>query len=160
MFFRVYGMDVVIARIFNTYGPGMPRFVALDFLKKLRRRADELEILGDGKQVRDFNYIDDTVAGLIVLAERGEAGRAYNLASGRSGSVTDLAEAILRIRGLAGRTRLVYTGASWTGDAQRWEVDISRIVAAGYRPAVDLEEGLRRTVRWFDEPGSPAEGRG
>lgn len=155
MVHRLHGVDVVIARLFNTYGPRMPRFVVLDFLRKLRRDPSRLEVLGTGRQVRDFNHVADTVAGLMRLAGRGRAGGAYNVASGRARSVTDLAGDLLRILGLEGTTRLEFTQASWPGDAQRWEVDVSRLASLGYRPATTMEDGLRSVVRWFDAlPGA------
>lgn len=150
MFSRVYGCDGVIARIFNTYGPGMPRFIVLDLLKKLQRNRDTLEILGDGTQLRDFNYIDDTVAGLITLALRAPVGSVFNVASGSSVTVASLAELLLTTLGLSGRTRLVFTGASWPGDAQRWSVDVSRLMSLGYSPGVTLDKGLARVVEWFE----------
>ncbi len=54
------------------------------------------------------------------------------------------------MRGLAGQTTLSYTGSSWVGDAQRWEVAIERLKTLGYGPQFDLDEGLRRTAAWFD----------
>ncbi len=149
MFWRVYGVPVVVARLFNCYGPRMARFVVLDFLRKLRADPNALEILGNGKQVRDFTYVSDTVEGLRVLAERGRPGDAYNVSSGRSCSVTELAECLLATLGQAGRARLTYTGTSWAGDAQRWEVSIERLQTLGYRPAVDLRQGLALTAAWF-----------
>jgi UDP-glucose 4-epimerase len=149
MFRDVYRLPVVTARLFNAFGPRMVRFVVLDFLKKLARDPDELEVLGDGRQVRDFTYVADTVRGLRVLADRGEAGEAYNLSSGTSCSVTELAHQLLDVLGLAGRTRLRYTGTSWAGDAQRWEVSIEKLAQLGYRPLVSLQEALLRTARWY-----------
>ncbi len=153
MFWDVFGVPTITARLFNTYGPRMARFVVLDFLRKLQKNPDELEILGDGRQVRDFTFVSDTVQGLQLLPEHGESGEAYNVSSGKSHSVTDLAHLMLEEMGLAGRTRLRFTGASWAGDALRWEVDISRLAAIGYRPQVDLEAGLRMTVDWFNRIG-------
>ena len=148
MFHRVYGLPVVIARLFNTYGPRMARFVVLDFLRKLERDPDLLEILGSGQQRRDFNYVADTVAALLILGQRGEPGQAYNVASGRSCSVLDLAHMMIAALGLTDRTRIVTTGASWVGDAQRWEVCIEKIAALGYQPHVSLVEGLARVIEW------------
>jgi UDP-glucose 4-epimerase len=149
MFTRVFGAPVVIARIFNTYGPRMARFVVLDFLRKLQRDPSVLEILGNGEQVRDFTYVSDTVQGLMLLAERGCPGEAYNLSSGHSTSVTAVAHALITALGLAGRTRITCTGSSWPGDAQRWEVTIDKLGRLGYAPHVDLENGLIKTIEWF-----------
>lgn len=161
MFHRVYGLPVVTARIFNTYGPRMARFVVLDFLRKLRRDPDVLEVLGDGRQVRDFTYVDDTVQGLLLLAHRGDPAETYNLSSGESISVTGLAHLIIAALGLTGRTRIAYTGSSWPGDAQHWEVSIDRIRRIGYAPRVPLQDGIERTIDWFqgaaqaDESSAP-----
>jgi len=149
MFHVVYKIPVVTARFFNTYGPGMPRFVVLDFLKKLKKNQDCLEILGTGRQMRDFTYVDDTVRGLLVLAEHGLAGQAYNIASGRSYTVTELARVVIDVLGLTGRTRLSFTGESWVGDAQRWEVSIDKVVTLGYSPLVPLQEGVGKVAKWF-----------
>jgi UDP-glucose 4-epimerase len=157
----LYGVDVRIARVFNTYGPRMPRFVVLDFLRKLRGDPGRLEILGSGRQVRDFTFVADTVAALVLLACEGRAPVCTNVASGTSCSVTQLAGALLRILGLEGTTRLDFTQSSWPGDAQRWEVDISRLASLGYRAATPLEKGLRSVVDWFatlPENGGSAEG--
>src|SRR5438034_9233280 len=99
-----------MARIFNTYGPRMARFVVLDFLRKLRDNPDCLEILGSGRQVRDFTYVDDTVEGLMTLAAAGSPGEAYNISSGVRCNVTELAHRILRLQGITGHTEIVYTG--------------------------------------------------
>jgi UDP-glucose 4-epimerase len=150
MFRDVYKVPVVIARLFNTYGSGMPRFVILDFLKKLQRDSSRLEILGSGKQVRDFNFVEDTVQGLLVLAEKGISGEAYNIASGASHSVTELAHILIEHLGLKGKTSLAFTGESWAGDAQYWEVDIAKIKVLGYRPQVSLPEGVALVADWFN----------
>jgi UDP-glucose 4-epimerase len=149
MFQRVYGLPVVIARIFNTYGPRMARFVVLDFLRKLRRDPNVLEVLGNGQQMRDFTFVTDTVQGLLLLAECGLAAEPYNLSSGCSVSVTEVAHMLIAALGLAGQTRITYTGSSWLGDAQRWVVSIEKISRLGYVPAVDLENGLGQTIRWY-----------
>lgn len=153
IFWDVYQVPTVIARVFNAYGPRMARFVVLDFLRKLQRNPDQLEILGDGRQVRDFTYVQDTVRGLRLLADRGLPGEAYNLSSGSSCSVTELATTLLEILGLERQSQLVYTGTSWTGDVQHWEVNIERIAALGYQSRFRLRQGLEQTVHWFQQRG-------
>jgi UDP-glucose 4-epimerase len=149
MFQRVYGLPVVTARIFNTYGPRMARFVILDFLRKLQYNPNELEVLGNGQQVRDFTFVTDTVQGLLLLAERGLLAEAYNLSSGCSVSVTELAQMLIAALGLTGQTRITYTGSSWLGDAQRWVVSIEKLGRLGYVPTVALENGLAKTIQWY-----------
>ena len=151
MFSDVYEMKVSIARIFNSYGPRMPRFVVFDFLKKLQKDPTHLEILGDGKQVRDLNYVTDTVGGLMAIALKGQSGEAYNLASGTSHNVTEIAHMLLDILRLRDSTRISYSGKSWSGDAQRWEVDITKARSLGYGPATPLRKGLEEVVAWYQK---------
>jgi UDP-glucose 4-epimerase len=159
IFCRVFDTPVVIARICNTYGPRMARYVLLDFLRKLQRNPSVLEVLGSGNQVRDFTYVSDTVQGLILLARHGVPAEAYNVSSGRSLSVTELAHAVIAALGLTGQTRITYTGSSWRGDAQRWEVANDKIRRLGFTPEVPLAEGLLRTIHWFQETESAREKR-
>ncbi len=149
MFCQVYNLPVVTARIFNTYGPRMARFVVLDFLRKLQHNPNVLEVLGNGQQMRDFTFVTDTVQGLLLLAERGLVAEPYNLSSGCSVSVTDVAQMLIAALGLTGQTRITYTGSSWPGDAQRWVVSIEKLSRLGYLPAVDLENGLAKTIQWY-----------
>lgn len=152
MFLGVYGIPTVIARIFNSYGPRVPRYIVYDFLKKLERDPTLLEILGDGKQQRDFTYVTDTVAGLIALAEKGAPGEAYNVSSGQNHSVTELAAMLVQVLRLK-NVEFHYTGSSWAGDAQRWEVETGKLRGLGFEGRTDLRQGLEETVRWFEAAG-------
>ena len=146
-----YGQPIVVARLFNTYGPGMERFVLLDFLHKLQANPQQLEILGTGEQQRDFAYVTDVCRALLLLGTAGGVGEAYNVSSGESVTITALAQRLLVLLGLAGQTELTYTGQSWAGDAQRWEVAIDKLKALGFQPAVSLDAGLQRTMAWFED---------
>ncbi|NLI01406.1 MAG: SDR family NAD(P)-dependent oxidoreductase [Chthonomonadales bacterium] len=154
MFLDVYGIPTVIARIFNSYGPRAPRYIVYDFLKKLERNPTRLEILGDGKQQRDFTYVTDTVAGLVLLAEKGVPGEAYNVSSGQNHSVTELAEMLVDALGLTSQVQFHFTGSSWAGDAQYWKVDVSKLRALGFEGKIALREGLRLTAFWSRAAGA------
>jgi UDP-glucose 4-epimerase len=155
LYAELFSTDVVIGRIFNSFGPRMPRFVVLDFLRKLSDRQDVLEILGTGMQTRDFTYVLDTVAGLLTLGQQGIRGEAYNIASGSSHSVTDLAHQLLAILDLSQQTKLRYSGDSWAGDAQYWAVSIDKLKQLGYRPQFNLGDGLSEVVAWFNHREPP-----
>jgi UDP-glucose 4-epimerase len=143
VFHAAYRVPTVSARLFNVYGPRMGTFVVRDLLTKLRQNPDRLEVLGTGLQVREFTYVSDAVEGLVLLAERGLPGETYNLSSGEPITIRGLAELLVSTLGLEGCTQLVCTGQSWPGDAHRWEVCIDKIAALGFRPAVNLRDGLR-----------------
>lgn len=149
LYVRTFGLSASIARLFNCYGPRLPRFVVLDFLNKLKQNSSILEVLGNGQQTRDFTYVSDTVAGILTVAAFGVDGEAYNIASGTSHTVLELADALLSLKGLS-ETKIVTTGASWTGDAQHWKVSIQKANKIGYSPKVNLLEGLKPILTWYD----------
>ena len=145
---RSYGLNVKIARMFNVYGPGMRRFIIHDVVRKIQQNPVELEILGDGSQIRDYLYIQDAVRGLIHIAQHGRAGEDYNLASGKQVRIIDLAREIARLMGFP-NIHLRMTGASWAGDIPQWYADISKCMAIGFEASTSLDEGLPRTIEWL-----------
>jgi nucleoside-diphosphate-sugar epimerase len=147
---RCYGLDVRVARLFNTYGPGIRQFVIHDLVRKVQRDRRTLEIVGDSEQVRDFLYVDDAVAGLALVALRGAPGEDYNVGSGIPVRLRDLARQIAGLMGCPD-IALATTGRSYSGDTSRSWADISKIGALGFAPRVPLEEGLGRTIAWLGE---------
>lgn len=144
-FTECYGLDVVIARLFNIYGERMRKYVIYDLTKKILRDRGQLEILGDGEQVRDYLYASDAVDALILIAEKGEKGEVYNVGSGIPIKIKDLAKMIMTILG-AEDAKIRYTNKSWKGDIKKWYADISRISNMGFKQRVPFETGLKTTV--------------
>jgi UDP-glucose 4-epimerase len=144
-----HGLDISAIRIFNTFGPRQPRYVMYDFFKKLQEDNSELEVLGTGRQIRDYCYIDDTVKAFEIVAEKGEKGEAYNLSGDNVISINDLAELMIDIADLD--ASYYNTDESWKGDPKRLEADISKLKELGFEPEVDIEEGLRRLKDWFEK---------
>jgi UDP-glucose 4-epimerase len=147
-YWRSYGTDVRVARLFSVYGIGMRRFAIHDLIRKIQRDPTTLEVLGDGTQVRDYLYIDDAVRGLVAVAERGQPGEDYNLASGVPVRLLDLAREIATLMGHPD-IRLVPTGRSFPGDTPRWYADVTKAHALGFAPTVPLRDGLLRTIAWL-----------
>ncbi|MEY2404616.1 MAG: UDP-glucose 4-epimerase [Acidimicrobiaceae bacterium] len=152
-FKETYGVQAVIARIFNTYGPRMPRYVVVDFLHKLQRDPHHLEIIGTGRQLRDLSYVSDTAAGLLTLVDGGEPGEAYNVCTGKSHTVTDVAKTMIDLLGLD--AELSFTGVSWPGDVEEFEGDPRKLSALGHRASVSLSEGLAHVIEWFEATFGP-----
>ncbi|MBM3316910.1 MAG: SDR family NAD(P)-dependent oxidoreductase [Candidatus Eisenbacteria bacterium] len=141
---RTYDFELAVARIFNTYGPRQPRYVAYDLMIKLSRDPRRLEVLGSGEQRRDYAYVDDTVRALLLGATLPlEGPLAYNISGGRTVSIRDLVGLILATLGLTG-TEVIYGLPSWKGDIEVLSGDIARLRGFGWQPTVELEEGLRR----------------
>jgi UDP-glucose 4-epimerase len=146
-YYQSYGVDVRISRIFNIYGKGVNRFIIYDLIQKLLQNPEYLEILGTGDQIRDYLYIDDVIEALITIATHGKAGEDYNIASGVGTNITQLA---LDIATIIGRPDIEIrpTGQSWAGDIPAWFGNIEKMNALGFRPSIQMSEGLARTVDW------------
>ena len=142
---KSFGIDARIVRLFSVYGVGMKRFAIHDIIRKIQENPEEIVLLGDGTQLRDYLYIDDVVRGMIHVALAGEPGEDYNLGSGSPVMIVDLARRIGELMGRP-RLRISVTGKSFPGDVARWYGDISKVGRIGFKPAVPFDEGLRRTI--------------
>ncbi len=153
---RTYGLDVRITNGANTYGPRQfpEKLVPLVILRLL---ADEpLPIYGSGLQVRDWLYVDDHCEAIWAVIERGQAGQAYNVASGARVTNLELVERLCRLVADAlgidpgSKLSLIQHVADRPGHDAAYHVDATRVsVECGWRPQVSLLEGLRRTVDWY-----------
>src|SRR5207244_9796073 len=133
---RSYGVDVRIARLFSVYGVGMFRFAIHDIVRKIQLDHEDLVILGDGTQVRDYLFVDDAVRGLTMVATEGASGEEYNVASGQPVRLLDLARLIAELMGHPD-IRIRPTAASFAGDTARWYAYIAKVRALGFEPRVD-----------------------
>jgi UDP-glucose 4-epimerase len=151
-FYHTYGLETVCLRYFNVFGPrqdphGPYAAVIPLFITKLLAGERPL-IYGDGKQSRDFAYVENVVQANLLAAEvPGVAGRTFNIGCGRSVSLLDLLSSLNRLLGT--KVEPVFQPAR-AGDVRDSLADISRAVTdLGYEPRVDLEEGLRRSVDFY-----------
>ncbi|MBK6898643.1 MAG: GDP-mannose 4,6-dehydratase [bacterium] len=154
---RCYELDHRRVRIFNTFGPRQRKYVMFDLLEKLRRNPAQLEVIGTGDQQRDYNYVADTVAALLVVGSHPRArGRVYNIAGGRPVSIRALVDLIIDQTGIP-RPEISYTMESWPGDVVRMVADTSRISEElDYKPLVGLEAGVRHLIDWHRGQFAPS----
>lgn len=148
-YYDQHGLDTTSVRIFNTYGPRQPRYVMYDFFKKLQDDNSKLEVIGTGKQIRDYSYVGDTIRALELIAEQGDAGEVYNLAGNNTISISKLAELMIDIAGV--EAEIEYTEESWTGDPERLEADITKLKELGFEPSVELQTGLKKFKKYFEK---------
>jgi UDP-glucuronate decarboxylase len=148
---RQHGLGIKVARIFNTYGPRMHpddgRVVSNFIVRALRN--EPIEIYGEGLQTRSFCYVDDLVDALLGLmaSEPGLTGP-MNLGNPNEITIQELAERVVSITG--SRSSIVYKPAPQDDPIQRCP-DISMASDhLGWTPHVDLDQGLRRTVAYFE----------
>ena len=153
-FGRKYFERVLIFRPHNVYGPDMgwehviPQLaLRLQALGK-RQPSGKLrfEIQGTGEETRSFCYIDDLVAGVMVMREKGEHLGIYHVGTAEEVSIAELAR---RIAGHAGREIELVPGAAQPGGTMRRCPDISKLAKLGYKPRVPLAQGLPPTLDWY-----------
>lgn len=155
VFSKSYNMEIVSLRYFNVFGPRqdpesdyaavIPRFIKLMLEKK------SPVIYGDGKQTRDFTFVEDVVSANMLAAQaKGVAGAVINIAGGTPISVNDLCVVLGKITGIKVAPRYE---AVRTGDILHSYAAVDRAkTLLGWQPNFTLEEGLRKTHEWFVRP--------
>jgi UDP-glucuronate decarboxylase len=144
-------VDVRIARIFNTYGPRMlpddGRVVSNFVVQALK--GEPLTVYGDGSQTRSFCYVDDLVDGVMRLMDREGFVGPVNLGNPSEFTILELAEKVLALTGSAAEIRFLPLPAD-DPVQRRPDIELAQ-KELGWEPKVPLEEGLRKTVEYFDE---------
>ena len=149
-YYRQHRLPIKVARIFNTYGPNMlpndGRVVSSFIVQALR--GEPLTVFGDGSQTRSFCYIDDMVDGLIALMNSApEVTGPINLGNPSEFTMLELARKVLAF---TGSSSPIEHRPLPSDDPVRRKPDISRAVEVlGWKPAVELDDGLRPTVEYF-----------
>jgi UDP-glucose 4-epimerase len=159
VFARVYGLETVVLRYFNVFGPYQdPTSHYSGVLAIFCRRMLEGEqptIYGDGEQSRDFTYIDNVVhANLLAAGAPAEkvSGQMMNVATGVKITLNETFEILCELTGYSGEPAYAEGRA---GDIRDSLADIGLAEELlGYRPLVDFREGLRRTVDWYRSDAS------
>jgi len=139
----------VIVRFSNVYGMYDESNRVVPLFVRRARKGEPLEVYGKDKCL-DFTYIDDTVAGLLLVLKNFDhvQGDTFNLAFGQGISILHVAETL---KELLGSSSTIAMGQSRTGEVTRYTADISKAKKAlGYAPKVDFEEGIRKSVEWYN----------
>ncbi|WP_050979888.1 UDP-glucuronic acid decarboxylase family protein [Sinorhizobium sojae] len=151
-FHKARGVEIKVVRIFNTYGPRMRpddgRVVSNFIVQALR--GEDITVYGDGSQTRSFCFVDDLIDGFVrVMASPSSLTGPVNLGNPGEFTIGELAEQVIQLTG--SRSRIVRQPLPADDPRQR-RPDISRATSElGWRPTVDLTEGLAQTIRYFDE---------
>ena len=146
---RQNGVDIRVARIFNTYGPRMhPRDgrVVSNFIVQALS-GEPITLYGDGNQTRSFCYVDDMVDGLLAMMNQGVEIGPLNLGNPTEFTIRHLAEMVLRLTG--SKSKIVFHPLPQDDPVQR-QPDITKAKQVlGWEPAVALEDGLKETIAYF-----------
>jgi nucleoside-diphosphate-sugar epimerase len=152
---RIYGLSVSILRLTNTYGPRMRvRDARQTFLGLWVRQAlqgGELVVFGDGRQRRDFSYVDDVVHALCLAATAPAAlGQVFNVGGDGHASLNETAELLVRLAGSGAHRLVPFPEDRLAIDIGDYYADDTKLrTALGWRPQIGLEEGLARTLDYY-----------
>lgn len=153
LFFELYGLDTVGLRYFNVFGrrqdPDSAYAAVIPLFVRKLLRGEKPQIHGDGRQSRDFTYIDNVVQANLraCLAPREACGRAYNIAFGGRVYLIDLCEKLCSL--LGSRLEPEFT-PDRPGDIKHSLADIAEAQKMlGYDPQVNFDEGIERTIDWY-----------
>lgn len=153
-FWRCYGLETVSLRYFNIFGPRQDPTspysgVLAKFITQMLK-GEQPTIFGDGTQSRDFTYVDNAVEANLLACKAPAAevaGKVFNIATGRRVDLNETFAVLERLTGYAGEVKY---GPERAGDVKHSLADLSRAEKyLGYKPSVDFEEGLRRTIAWY-----------
>jgi nucleoside-diphosphate-sugar epimerase len=149
-YWREYQANVGIVRIFNTYGPRLDptdgRVVSNFVCQALQ--GQNLTVYGDGSQTRSFCYVDDEIRGILALLDSNEMGP-INIGNPVEFTMLELAELVLELTG--SQSQLVYETLPADDPMQRCpDITLARQLLK-WEPTVDLREGLRNTIDWFQK---------
>ncbi|WP_189050347.1 dTDP-glucose 4,6-dehydratase [Micromonospora sonchi] len=147
-FHRTHGLDVVVTRCSNNYGPYQyPEKVVPLFVTNLLD-GGTVPLYGDGGNVRDWLHVHDHCRGIALVQQRGRAGEIYHIGGGTELTNKELTAQLLEACG-AGWDRVVPV-ADRKGHDRRYSLDITKIkTELGYVPSIPLDTGLADTVRWY-----------
>jgi nucleoside-diphosphate-sugar epimerase len=155
---EVYGLPVCVLRLTNTYGPRMrvkdARQTFLGFWLRQVLSGEEIVVFGDGTQRRDFNYVDDAVRAFLLVAARDEVnGQVYNLGA-EPATLLEVAELLVDVNGGGSYKTIPFPEDRKVIDIGDYYGDFRKIGdAVGWKPQVDLREGLERALAFYREHG-------
>lgn len=156
-YYYSFGLPVVVARPFNTYGPRQSARAVIPTIITQIAAGKKAIMLGDVRPTRDFNYVEDTVSGLISLGECEKAdGEIVNIGSNYEVSIGDVFESIRRVmdsdaKSVVDEQRLRPSKS----EVERLWCDNTKINAmTGFAPKISLEAGLQSTIEWFTKSGN------
>ena len=152
---ETYGLPVLITNCSNNYGPyHFPeKLIPVVILNALK--GDPIPVYGDGSNVRDWLFVEDHADALLTVLKTGALGRTYNIGGENEAKNIDLVRMICALLdemrpGPKPYADLITFVTDRPGHDQRYAIDPTRIrEELGWRPSVTLEEGLRKTVRWY-----------
>jgi dTDP-glucose 4,6-dehydratase len=150
--YHTFGLDTVITRCGNNYGPRQfpEKFLPLALANALR--DEPIPVYGDGRNVRDWIYVDDHCRAILVAVEKGRPGAVYNIGARNERRNIDVVESLLETLGKP--RSLIRFVKDRPGHDRRYAIDPSLIeLELGWRPRETWDSGLQKTIQWYQQNG-------
>src|SRR5947209_1470736 len=150
---HTYGLDTVITRCGNNYGPRQfpEKFIPLILSNALEDQS--IALYGDGRNVRDWMYVEDHCRAIMRVFERGRSGEVYNIGARNERRNIDVVKAILDALGKP--HELIHHVKDRLGHDRRYAIDPSKVEGdLDWQPVETWESGLEKTIRWYAENGT------
>lgn len=148
-YFHTFGTPVIITRGSNTYGPYQYPEKVLPLFVTNAIDNEPLPLYGDGKNVRDWLYVEDHCRGIDHALRHGKPGEVYNISGGNERMNIELTERILQLLGKG--KDLIRPVKDRAGHDRRYSIDSSKLKALGWSPRMNWDDGIALTVRWYQE---------
>jgi dTDP-glucose 4,6-dehydratase len=146
---RTHGVDALITRGSNTYGPNQYPEKLLSLFITNALDGERLPLYGDGRQVRDWLYVEDHCAGIELVLREGASGEIYNIGGGEEVENREITERVLELTGTD--ESLVRRVDDRPGHDRRYSLDTAKLASLGWEKRWTLAEGLPATVEWYCE---------
>jgi len=145
---RTYGVRYRIVRPCNNYGPYQhpEKLIPRTIIRLLYGKP--ATVYGDGLQIRDWLYVEDFCRALSIVIERGRDFEVYNICSNQFATVKEIVERIVKIMGRDPSKDIIYVRGR-PGEDRRYAMRCEKIRELGWKPLINLDEGLRKTVKWY-----------
>ncbi|MEK7208381.1 MAG: dTDP-glucose 4,6-dehydratase [Patescibacteria group bacterium] len=146
-YWKTYGVPVIVSHSVNNFGPRQFPEKLIPFFTLRAMKNEPLPLYGDGKNVRDWLFVDDHSSAILLLLQRGEPGSVYAISRGEEHANIEIARTILGILGKP-ETLVTFVKDRPAHD-RRYSVNSSRLRALGWKPRGSFDERLRDTIRWY-----------
>lgn len=144
--YETFGLAYNITRCCNNYGPMQNTRNLIPKIITSNLNGLEMPIQGEGKEIREFIHVDDSISALNVILDKGPVNQEYNIGSGFESPNIETAKTISKIMGLEPKIKFVEQRRC---NDFRYSVDCTKLKSLGWKPKVSFEEGILRTVDWY-----------
>ena len=149
VYYKRYGLDITVFRIFNVYGPGQSERMVIPTMTLGLINKGSIEVQ-TGKPKRDMIFISDVVEAFLLALKKDTGFAVYNVGSSRSYSIKELSMKLIRIS--SRKSRFIDKKNPRSNDILETRADISKIqTEIGWKPKVSIDEGLKKTYLWYNE---------